>query len=226
MTEDADLGVRLHKAGYATRVMDSTTLEEATARSATGSGSARAGAKGYYQTWLVHMRSPVQLLRQLGLKGFISFNSWLAAPSCSCSTRSSGRSPPSSCSPAPPGSASCSPDSCFYAAASMLFIGNFTFLYMNIAGALPARLLRARPLRPAQPALLGTHELGLWKGAIQLITKPFYWEKTVHGLDQPSQGATHDRHASPTGVLRGRRAGGARRSGATRTRAAPAASRR
>ncbi len=25
--------------------------------------------------------------------------------------------------------------------------------------------------------------MAAWKGALQLITKPFYWEKTVHGLD-------------------------------------------
>jgi len=24
--------------------------------------------------------------------------------------------------------------------------------------------------------------LGAWKGALQLITRPSYWEKTVHGL--------------------------------------------
>jgi len=26
--------------------------------------------------------------------------------------------------------------------------------------------------------------IGCWKGIIQLITRPFYWEKTVHGLYQ------------------------------------------
>ena len=26
--------------------------------------------------------------------------------------------------------------------------------------------------------------IGAWKGFIQLIHKPFYWEKTVHGLDK------------------------------------------
>ena len=43
VTEDADLGIRLHHRGLRTIVVDSTTLEEANADLATGSGSARAG---------------------------------------------------------------------------------------------------------------------------------------------------------------------------------------
>jgi hypothetical protein len=30
--------------------------------------------------------------------------------------------------------------------------------------------------------------LAAWKGFIQLITNPFYWEKTTHGLHTPAAG--------------------------------------
>ena len=29
--------------------------------------------------------------------------------------------------------------------------------------------------------------LGAWKGFLQIFTKPFYWEKTLHGLDAAFQ---------------------------------------
>ena len=36
--------------------------------------------------------------------------------------------------------------------------------------------------------------VGAWKGVLQLITKPFYWEKTIHGLD----GTPQDKEEKPS----------------------------
>lgn len=189
VTEDADLGVRLHKAGYATRVMDSTTLEEANSEVGNWIRQRSRWCKGYYQTWLVHMRSPVQLLRQLGLKGFISFNLvvggafvFLLNPIFWTLTTVFLLTGSSWIRELFPGFV-------FYAAASMLFIGNFTFLYMNIAGALQRGYFGLARYALLSPLYWGLMSWAAWKGAIQLITKPFYWEKTVHGLDQPSHGS-------------------------------------
>ena len=39
---------------------------------------------------------------------------------------------------------------------------------------------------PCWPRLLGDDVAGDLKGSLQLVTKPTYWEKTVHGLfEQP-----------------------------------------
>jgi len=73
VAEDADLGIRLHKAGYRTSVMDATTYEEATARTGNWIRQRSRWIKGYMQTYLVHMRHPLRLWRALGTPGFIGF---------------------------------------------------------------------------------------------------------------------------------------------------------
>ncbi len=55
-------------------MIDSTTLEEANSKVGNWIRQRSRWIKGYFQTWLVHMRHPVQLYRQTGLRGFMSFN--------------------------------------------------------------------------------------------------------------------------------------------------------
>ena len=61
VTEDADLGMRLARFGYRIGVIDSTTYEEAPARSRPWLRQRTRWFKGWMQTWLVHMRSPRRL---------------------------------------------------------------------------------------------------------------------------------------------------------------------
>lgn len=189
VTEDADLGVRLHKAGYATQVMDSTTLEEANSEVGNWIRQRSRWCKGYFQTWLVHMRHPLRLFRQLGFKSFVSFNLvvggafvFLLNPIFWALTTLFILTQASFIQQLFPGFV-------FYAAASMLFIGNFTFLYMNLAGALQRGYFGLAKYALLSPVYWGLMSLAAWKGAIQLVTNPFYWEKTVHGLDQHEGGA-------------------------------------
>ena len=63
VTEDADLGIRLHREGYRTAMIDSTTLEEANSQVPNWIRQRTRWNKGYIQTWLVHMRNPFALLR-------------------------------------------------------------------------------------------------------------------------------------------------------------------
>ncbi|MGV6821202.1 MAG: glycosyltransferase family 2 protein [Parvularcula sp.] len=56
VTEDADLGMRMASAGLKSRVLDSTTYEEATARLGPWLRQRSRWIKGYMQTWLVHCR--------------------------------------------------------------------------------------------------------------------------------------------------------------------------
>ena len=73
MTEDADLGIRLARHGFATRMIASTTYEEANCRVLPWIRQRSRWIKGYLMTWLVHMRNPRLLRRQLGTRGFIGF---------------------------------------------------------------------------------------------------------------------------------------------------------
>lgn len=74
VTEDADLGMRLARAGYVTGLVDSETQEAATRRPLAWIRQRSRWQKGYLMTWLAHMRSPLRLWRDLGTGGFIGFH--------------------------------------------------------------------------------------------------------------------------------------------------------
>jgi hypothetical protein len=56
VTEDAELGLRLHHAGWRTEMISSVTLEEACARPAPWMRQRTRWMKGYLQTWAAHAR--------------------------------------------------------------------------------------------------------------------------------------------------------------------------
>jgi len=70
VTEDADLGYRLARLGYSTDCFASRTYEEAPIDLGNWMKQRRRWLKGFLHTWLVHMRSPLALMRQLGGPGF------------------------------------------------------------------------------------------------------------------------------------------------------------
>lgn len=73
VTEDADLGMRLARAGYRTRIIASVTLEEATETPGAWIRQRSRWLKGYLATWISHMRRPRRLWRDLGTAGFLGF---------------------------------------------------------------------------------------------------------------------------------------------------------
>lgn len=72
VTEDADLGMRLARFGFHSDVIASTTWEEAPVRFGQWIRQRTRWFKGWMQTWLVHMRAPLLLKREMGLRGFLS----------------------------------------------------------------------------------------------------------------------------------------------------------
>ncbi len=183
VTEDADLGIRLHREGYRTAMIDSTTLEEANSRLGNWIRQRSRWNKGYIQTWLVHMRHPLQLLSQTGLRGFVSFNLTMGSAfvlllnpifwtltTLFVLTRWGFIE-------------QLFPGVVFYAASSMLFIGNFIFVFLNVAGGLHRGEFSLTRTALLSPFYWGLMSWAAWKGFLQLFTNPFYWEKTEHGLD-------------------------------------------
>src|SRR3546814_646176 len=71
VTEDADLGARLARFGYRIGTIAAPTLEEAPADLATWLPQRTRWFKGWAQTWLVHMRNPLSLWRELGPASFL-----------------------------------------------------------------------------------------------------------------------------------------------------------
>lgn len=70
VTEDADLGIRLARRGYRCTTLTSCTIEEAPISFAQWLPQRTRWFKGWIQSWLVHMRNPVQLYQDLGPVNF------------------------------------------------------------------------------------------------------------------------------------------------------------
>jgi hypothetical protein len=70
-SEGTDLGVRIARRGWGVRIMASATDKEASGRLGDWLRQRTRWMRGYYQTWLVHMRSPGRLWRDLGTRRFI-----------------------------------------------------------------------------------------------------------------------------------------------------------
>ncbi len=194
VTEDADLGIRLYASGYTTGIVNSRTWEEANSQVGNWIRQRSRWIKGYMQTWLVHTRNPLRLWKQVGTKGLIGFTVIILA------------------TPLLPlinpflwllmilwfmghytWIPMLFPGPIYYMAAIELIIGNFLFMFSNLAGAfwvinelhekedyaLSFRLVKHALLTPIYWALMS---VAAYKAAWQLITRPFYWEKTNHGL--------------------------------------------
>lgn len=188
VTEDADLGIRLHKLGYRTIMMDSTTLEEANSEIANWVRQRSRWIKGYIQTWLVYMRHPLRLLRDVGFKGFMSFQLmvggafiFLINPFFWALTTVFFLTQAGLIQDLFPGWV-------YFLAAGQLFLGNFVFMYLAMAAASRRGSHALAPYALALPLYWGLMSLAAWKGFLQLFTNPFYWEKTEHGLDMSSPG--------------------------------------
>jgi cellulose synthase/poly-beta-1,6-N-acetylglucosamine synthase-like glycosyltransferase len=184
VAEDADLGVRLARAGYRTAIIDSTTFEEANSDIANWVRQRSRWVKGYIQTWLVHMRHPLALLVQLGVRGFVSFQLTVAGTFVSFLMNPVYWALNTAWAFTEAGVIKeLFPPLIYYAAAASLILGNFAFAYVVAAGSMRRRyfsLVKYALLSPIYWALMS---VGAWKGFLQLFTKPSFWEKTIHGLD-------------------------------------------
>jgi cellulose synthase/poly-beta-1,6-N-acetylglucosamine synthase-like glycosyltransferase len=185
VTEDADLGIRLARRGYKTRVLDSVTLEEANSDVINWIKQRSRWYKGYLQTWLVHMRHPVALCRELGFSGFIGFNLFIAGtPLLSLINPIFWAMTALWFLVHPPVILLLFPAWLYYLGLVVMVVGNVSLFYSWLVSARIAgsrHLVFASLLVPIYWTLMS---LAVVKAAVQLISAPSFWEKTVHGLDQ------------------------------------------
>jgi len=185
VTEDADLGMRLARRGYRCEMIDTTTNEEANSRVWPWIKQRSRWLKGYAVTWCVHMRRPVQLWRELGPWRYLGFQvlflatlaSFFLAPVFwwTLATVIFGWHNPVFALMSPAMSTTLT---AFFFAAELATLSVFAI----------AALKRKGISRPALPwiitlpvyFLFGT--IAAYKGLIELVFKPFYWDKTEHGM--------------------------------------------
>jgi cellulose synthase/poly-beta-1,6-N-acetylglucosamine synthase-like glycosyltransferase len=203
VTEDIDLSVRLGRKGLRVAALDSTTWEEAVPRLVPWLRQRSRWVKGWLQTYLVHMRHPLVLWRQLGLRGFADFQMLVGGSSflllvnplmwmltaLYVGTRGThiGNYIQTLLPPA-----------LFYPALLTMLAGNFIFFYCTVYACVRHNfhaLTRSTLLTPVYWVLMSA---GAWVGLVNLVLRPFYWAKTEHGS---SLSATDSPAARAVGAL-------------------------
>ena len=185
VTEDADLGIRLRRCGYRVAVLDSVTYEEANTDFINWIKQRSRWYKGYAQTWLVHMRRPLQLLREVGVGGFIRFNLFVGGtPLLAVMNPASWFLLLVWFTLEPQFIKAIMPAPVYYSGLIGWIVGNFVFYYLNLTVAYELKLskiFRAAVLLPLYWVMMS---LAAAKAFVQLIFTPSYWEKTQHGLSR------------------------------------------
>jgi glycosyltransferase XagB len=183
VTEDADLGVRIARAGYEVRVLDSVTLEEANSDFVNWAKQRSRWYKGYLQTWLVHLRAPGRTRRELGTGSFLQYNLFvggtpllaLANPVFWLMTLVWFVGHPVAMRelfPAP----------VYYAGLLAWAFGNFSVVYLMVVSVRRARRPELLVTALVAPLYWIMMSIAAVKAAIQLLVAPSFWEKTTHGL--------------------------------------------
>ncbi|WP_170557931.1 glycosyltransferase [Ruegeria atlantica] len=181
VTEDADLGVRLSRAGYRTEMVDTTTYEEANFRAWPWVKQRSRWLKGFMVTYLVHMRAPLRLLNDIGLKRFLgvqafflgTIGQFLLAPVLWLFWLASLGLP----GPFDP----LLSDWFFYALIGVFLTAEMTNLIVGmLAVAAPERRF-LMPWVPTMPLYFPLGVLAAYKALWELASNPFFWDKTQHG---------------------------------------------
>lgn len=185
VTEDADLGIRLALLGYRCGIIQSTTQEEANCRLPNWIRQRSRWIKGWLQTWLVRMRHPVRLYRRLGPKGFISFQILIGG-----FTLSNLVHPLFYLSMAISIAATGAPAD-FKDGAGLALFNMFVLISgysVAIAAGIAAVAVRGLPALLNHAAMMPAYwmliSVAAYKALWQLLTRPFHWEKTEHGLSR------------------------------------------
>ena len=188
VTEDCDLGLRLARCHLKTVLLDSTTQEEATSLLKNWLRQRSRWIKGYMQTYLVHMRQPLKMIRERQYKDlfslhvvvgnrvgilflnplmwaftlfYIVFHQYPVVVTFYHAVF---------------------PRPVMYLGLFCLVFGNFFYVYLYLLGCLRQKqyqLMLWALLIPGHWILSTLAAVfALW----ELVFKPHYWQKTIHGL--------------------------------------------
>jgi cellulose synthase/poly-beta-1,6-N-acetylglucosamine synthase-like glycosyltransferase len=193
VTEDADLGIRLARLGYRADIIDSTTYEEAPARTGSWVRQRTRWFKGWIQTWLVHMRQPRQLLGDLGPAGFLAFQLMVGGNVLAAlvhplftigliySIAGVGETWRSD-------SLAVAILGALYGSAAI--IGYLSSAFLGWLGLVRRGLPGVTWVLALTPLHWLLLSLAAWRALYQFAVAPYSWEKTEHGLAKTSRRAT------------------------------------
>jgi cellulose synthase/poly-beta-1,6-N-acetylglucosamine synthase-like glycosyltransferase len=183
VTEDADLGIRAAMHGYRVGIVNSTTYEEANKHLGNWLRQRSRWIKGYMQTALVFSRDPIGLVRRAGLRQALGFALLIGGTPLIflfqpisilltlvwVMTRTTALDP-------------LFPPVILYLSLFNLLLGNALAIYINMFAVFKRRLHPLVLFALLNPAYWMLHSIASFKALGQLFTRPYYWEKTTHGL--------------------------------------------
>lgn len=181
VTEDADLGMRLAQNNYKTAVINSITMEEAPSTFWAWIKQRTRWLKGFVQTYFVHMRAPQALIKKTGIEGFATLQFLIGLPVLIYFL-----------TPIWVGLSLVFgvPDFLVQLAVINFFYASITHLIMaffaqrNLFGHHEVPVFSNVPIVAILtiPAYGMLNIFAAWRAVYQLITQPYYWDKTEHGI--------------------------------------------
>ncbi|PJD92727.1 MAG: hypothetical protein CK424_03870 [Legionella sp.] len=186
-TEDAEIGVRLYRHGYRVEALRSTTYEEANTHLISWFFQRTRWNKGYMQTYLVNMRDPIQMIKQIGPWRFLNFQFfvggnvfiqlanlplWIFLLSTIFFYNAQV--------------ASLYPKLLYYLTVFNFLGSNLILLITQFIATYNRRLYKLLPFVPLKLLYWMMMSLAGYYAIIELLMRPGYWYKTEHGRSKQS----------------------------------------
>jgi cellulose synthase/poly-beta-1,6-N-acetylglucosamine synthase-like glycosyltransferase len=184
VTEDADLGLRSYAEGYRVSVIDSTTWEEACSQTRPWIRQRTRWTKGYLITTAVNSRNPLKFYRETGFAGLVGlFGLILGTPIAFLLY------------PVALGFFLVTyigvqfidldlPEWTLVFGVMTMVFGNLMMIIASGVTAYTRYGWRIAIYAIFAPVYWFMHAFAAWRALLQLITNPFHWEKTPHGLTE------------------------------------------
>lgn len=186
VTEDAEVGWRLSRLGYRTAMIDSYTWEEANSDTWNWVRQRTRWQKGFLLTLLVHIRHPLQLVRDLGWMGaffsvaifastvllpIINVGLWIYTLIWIVGSLFNI-----------PMVIDVLPNWIHITSVINLIFGNLLYIAMHAVGLLTTKRWQLLWILPILPLYWMLQAVSAYRSLWQITHKPHLWEKTVHGL--------------------------------------------
>lgn len=198
VTEDADLGLRLARHGYRTELIATVTEEEANCHAWPWIKQRSRWLKGYAMTWAVHMRSPRKLWQDLGPWRFFgvqalflgTISQFVLAPFL-WSFWAIVLGLPHPLRDALPREA-------FVALGTLFILSEVSTVAVGLVATSTPKHKWLWPWVPTLHLYYPLATVAAAKGLWEIVTRPYYWDKTAHG--RSDRCGTIDRTDTPPPV--------------------------
>ena len=182
--------MRLARLGYRTATIASTTYEEAPAKLLPWLRQRTRWFKGWMKTYMVHMRQPRRLIREVGVAGFAAFQFTIAGTVLSALVQpilllliAAGFADV----PFIGARGDAVERTLLWAHGCALAGGYATTIVLALIGLRRRRLLSNAWVLALMPLHWMLLSVAAWRALIQLAFDPYRWEKTDHGLARTSR---------------------------------------